>query len=55
MLEGFDIGRDRGTPVSDLYACPFEFTGTLHRVDIKLFGRETLDPVAELDQLLAVE
>ena len=55
MLEGFDIGRDRQTPVSDLYECPFEFTGTLHKVEYQLLGRETLDPQAELDQLLAVE
>ena len=32
---GLDIGRDRGSPVSN-YAAPFEFTGTLRRVTVTL-------------------
>ena len=55
LLEPLDIGRDRQTPVSDLYECPFEFTGKLERVEVTMGGRETLDPLAELDELLAVE
>ena len=55
LLEPLDIGRDRQTPVSDLYECPFEFTGKLVRVEVLLGGRDTLDPLAELDELLAVE
>ncbi|MEO6197670.1 MAG: arylsulfatase, partial [Dehalococcoidia bacterium] len=55
LLEPLDIGRDRQTPVSDLYECPFEFTGKLERVEVTVGGRETLDPLAELDELLAVE
>jgi arylsulfatase len=55
LLEPLDIGRDRQTPVSDLYECPFEFTGKLERVSVILGDREKLDPLAELDELLAVE
>ena len=32
---GLDIGRDRGSPVSN-YAAPFEFTGTLRQVTVTL-------------------
>jgi arylsulfatase len=39
---GLDIGRDRGSPVSD-YAAPFEFTGALRKVTV------TMDPDQELD------
>jgi arylsulfatase len=54
-LEPMEIGRDCQTPVSDLYECPFEFTGKLHRVEVLLAGRENVDPQTELDSLLAVE
>jgi arylsulfatase A-like enzyme len=33
---GVLCGRDGGSPVSDAYACPFPFTGTLHRVVVEL-------------------
>ena len=39
---GLDIGRDRGSPVSD-YAPPFEFGGVLRKVTV------TLDPAQEID------
>ncbi|MCK1465517.1 arylsulfatase [Bradyrhizobium sp. 2] len=34
--ETFDVGEDTGTPVSEDYAVPFKFTGTLERVLIRL-------------------
>jgi len=34
--ETLDFGEDTGTPVSEDYAVPFRFTGTLHRVLIRL-------------------
>jgi arylsulfatase len=34
--ETLDIGEDTGTPVSEDYHVPFKFTGTLHKVVIKL-------------------
>ena len=39
---GLDIGRDRGSPVSD-YAAPFAFTGTLRRVTVTMDGDQSLD------------
>ena len=40
-------GRDGGSPVSDAYACPFAFTGTLHRVTVTLGDDQQRDPDAE--------
>jgi arylsulfatase len=34
--ETFDTGFDTGTPISDDYEVPFQFTGTLHAVTIEL-------------------
>src|SRR5262249_21497335 len=36
--ESFDVGMDTGSPVIDEYDAkmPFKFTGTLHKVEIKL-------------------
>jgi arylsulfatase A-like enzyme len=39
---GLDIGRDRGSPVSR-YDAPFEFTGTLQRVNVTMHADQTLD------------
>ncbi len=39
---GLDIGRDRGSPVSD-YDTPFEFTGKLLKVTVKMHHDQTLD------------
>lgn len=44
--ETFDIGLDTGTPVSDDYAVPFEFTGDLKRVLVRL-GESKLTPEDE--------
>jgi arylsulfatase A-like enzyme len=35
-FDAFDVGRDEGSPVSDAYAAPFPFTGTIDRVTIDL-------------------
>lgn len=34
--ETFDIGRDYGSPVSDLYSSPFKFSGSLNRVEVDI-------------------
>jgi len=34
--EGFDIGRDTCSPVSDIYESPFVFTGTIIRVVVDI-------------------
>ena len=39
---GLDIGRDRGSPVSH-YQAPFEFTGSLSRVTVKMDDDQKLD------------
>jgi len=39
---GLDIGRDRGSPVSD-YDAPFEFTGRLSRVTVAMHDDQELD------------
>jgi arylsulfatase len=39
---GLDIGRDRGSPVSH-YEAPFEFTGHLLRVTVKMHDDQKLD------------
>jgi len=39
---GLDIGRDRGSPVSD-YASPFTFTGKLVKVTVTMDDDQTLD------------
>lgn len=35
-MRGVDVGGDRHAPITDLYEAPFEFTGTIHCVDIRL-------------------
>lgn len=46
--EGFDIGRDQGTPVCDEYECPAEFTGQLHFVAVDILGTTAgVDEAAE--------
>ena len=51
--EGFDVGRDTTTPVTDDYACPFAFTATLHRVEVAVGGTALVDPQAEVDAAIA--
>ena len=46
-------GRDGGSPVGDAYACPFAFTGTLHRVTLTLGDDQRRDPEAERREALA--
>lgn len=35
-VEGLNVGRDTGTPVSDDYRVPFPFTGELRTVRLQL-------------------
>jgi arylsulfatase len=41
---GLHCGSDSGSPVSEAYACPFAFTGTIHRVVVTLDGDGGSDP-----------
>ena len=44
---GLHCGRDDGSPVSEQYAVPFAFTGTLHRVVVELADDQQRDPAVE--------
>jgi arylsulfatase len=44
---GVTCGGDAGASVSDAYAAPFSFTGTLRRVIVEVQGDGTGDPVGE--------
>ena len=45
--EGFDIGVDTGTPVSDETKSGERFTGKIEKVVINIFGQRYINPVAE--------
>jgi len=44
LSEGMEIGKDTATPVSESYACLFEFTGTIKKVVIAIDGEPHCDP-----------
>ena len=50
---GLHCGRDEGSPVSDQYATPFAFTGTLHRVTVELADDQQLDAAVQHQAALA--
>jgi len=35
-MRGVDVARDQDAPVTDLYEAPFDFTGTIHSVEIQV-------------------
>ena len=37
-MRGVDVARDQDAPVTDLYEAPFDFTGTIHSVEIQVDG-----------------
>ena len=41
-------GANPGSPISDDYASPFKFTGTIHSVTVDVSGKLIDDPEAEL-------
>ena len=36
IMRGAEVGRDTQAPMTDAYTAPFEFTGAIHSVDIKV-------------------
>ena len=38
-MRGVDVGGDRHAPVTDAYGAPFEFTGAIHAVEVRLGSR----------------
>ena len=53
--ETFDSGEDTGSPVSDLYKAPFQFAGTIKKVEIDLapvkLGAADLEKLKRVDAL----
>ncbi|TPW13300.1 MAG: arylsulfatase [Acidimicrobiaceae bacterium] len=37
---GMNVGCDNGAPVATSYEAPFRFTGTLHRIEVRLLGAD---------------
>lgn len=35
-MRGVDVGRGRHAPITGLYKAPFEFTGIIHSVDLRV-------------------
>jgi hypothetical protein len=50
--EGFDVGCDTCSPVSDLYESPFAFTGEIFKVMVDI-SEATFENLAEQHQLRA--
>jgi arylsulfatase len=48
--EGLCCGYDDGTPVTDRYEAPFEFTGTIHEVVIDVGGTPVRDLATEVER-----
>ena len=44
LAETFDVGRDTGTQVSDLYTGVFKFDGSLDRVIFTVSDESTVPP-----------
>jgi arylsulfatase len=53
LAGGVSIGRDAGAPVSEEYASPFAFTGTLERLVYDVSGESVVDHEAEIRIALA--
>jgi arylsulfatase A-like enzyme len=53
--EGLCCGYDDGTPVSECYESPYEFTGTIHEVVIDVGGSVVVDLVAEVERAWATQ
>lgn len=48
---GLQCGRDAGNPVTEEYASPFAFTGTIRRVVVDLSGPEPPRDLAQEDRI----
>ena len=55
ISEGLNCGRSGHTPVSDLYTCPFPFTGTLEKVTIDVNRTRVKDLQEQLHAALAMQ
>jgi arylsulfatase len=53
LLSVFNCGADTGSPVTQNYKPPFEFTGTIHGVTVDVSGELIRDEEAEMRAILA--
>jgi arylsulfatase A-like enzyme len=53
LASGVSIGHDAGAPVTDEYAPPFAFTGTIEKVVYDISGERIVDHEAEIRMALA--
>jgi len=47
VAEGLEIGSDSTSPVWPEYEPPFQFTGTIRKVELRLEGEAEYDPEAQ--------
>ncbi len=53
LASGVVVGADPGSPVTDKYAAPFPFSGTLHSVTMDVSGELIQDTEAEMRAIMA--
>jgi arylsulfatase len=53
LASGAAVGADPGSPVTDSYQAPFEYTGKLYRVTIDVSGELITDTEAEMRAIMA--
>lgn len=53
LASGVAIGADPGSPVTDLYDAPFEFTGFIYNVTVDVSGDLIQDTEAEMRSIMA--
>jgi arylsulfatase len=53
LASGVAVGADPGSPVTDRYVAPFDFTGTIYKVTIDVCGDLIRDTEAEMRAVMA--
>jgi arylsulfatase len=53
LASGVAIGADPGSPVTDLYQAPFDFSGVIHSVTMDVSGELIRDTEAEMRAIMA--
>jgi arylsulfatase len=53
LASGVAVGADPGSPVTDQYQAPFDFTGTIHSVTMDVSGELIQDTEAEMRAIMA--
>jgi arylsulfatase len=53
LASGVAIGADPGSPVTDKYQAPFDFSGVIHTVTVDVSGELIHDSEAEMRAIMA--